>query len=221
MNRCGEKMNPVDEKKLVERAKNGDAKAYANLFKTYYKGIYDYVMRRVQNRSDAEDLTMDVFTHGYEAIASFEERGVSIKAWFYRIAHNAVIDHYRKTRQTLPIEKAYDSAEEVDIESEIISKSDIEDIRREMLTLSTAQSEVLLLRFVKDLSVAETAYVLGKEEATVRALQFKGIRNLRKRIRETGEGSVKRATQTQDIVSQNTLSKKQAKTGLEELQSER
>lgn len=178
-------MNPGDEKKLVERAKKGDAKAYAVLFKNYYKGIYDYVMRRVQNKSDAEDLTMDVFTHGYEAISSFEERGISIKAWFYRIAHNAVIDHYRKTRQTVPIEEAGDSTniKEVDVESEIISKSAIEEIRKEMLSLSSAQSEVLLLRFIRDLSVSETAYVLGKEEATVRALQFKGIRNLRKKLK--------------------------------------
>ncbi len=182
-------MNPGDEKELVERAKKGDAKAYAVLFKNYYRGIYDYVMRRVQNKSDAEDLTMDVFTHGYEAISSFEERGISIKAWFYRIAHNAVIDHYRKTKQTVPIEEASNSPEikEVDVESEIISKSAIEDIRKEMMSLSSAQSEVLLLRFIKDLSVSETAYVLGKEEATVRALQFKGIKNLRKKLRQSEE----------------------------------
>ena len=70
----------------------------------------------------------------------------------------------------------------VDIAEEIISREEIKDIYREILGLPDAQSEVLLLRFMKDLSVSETALVLDKKEVTVRALQFKGIKNLREKL---------------------------------------
>lgn len=171
---------------LIARAKEGDKRAYGKLFRLCYKDIYDYILRRVGNVHDAEDLTMDVFTKGYTGVTSFEERGHSVRAWFYRIAHNSVVDHFRVRRESVDIDEipAFASEEEA-IEDVLSASAEMERLYREVVRLPPAQAEVLLLRFMKDLSVSETAEVLGKKEVTVRALQFKGIKNLRKRVAGT------------------------------------
>lgn len=172
-----------DIEKLVARARDGDSKAYGAIFRAFYKDIYDYVYRRVGNRSDAEDLTMDVFAQGLKAIGGYEERGLSIKAWFYRIAHNAVVDHFRKQRQTVEL-KETTGTDRGETEERVLQRDVLRGIQREIKNLTPAQSEVLTLRFITGMSVSETAATLGKEESNIRALQFKGLKRLRKTMLE-------------------------------------
>jgi len=169
-------------KELVALAKEGDSKAYGKIFRLCYKDIYDYIIRRVRNRFDAEDLTMQVFARGMVAVSNYEERGHSVKAWLFRIAHNAVVDHFRAQSQKVIHGEIRDVPDDANIEEEIIQRERFGDLSSEIRLLPNAQSEVLTLRFLEDLSVTETATVLDKKEVTVRALQFKGIKNLRKRL---------------------------------------
>jgi RNA polymerase sigma-70 factor (ECF subfamily) len=169
-------------KELIVRARDGDTKAYGKIFKMCYEDIYDYVARRVGNRSDAEDLTMHVFTKGLKAVGSYEERGLSVKAWLYRIAHNAIVDHFRMQKPTVDLDEVPEFATDGDIASEISSQEELRELHLKITGLPGAQAEVLILRFVEDRSVAETAMILDKKEVTVRALQFKGIKNLRRRL---------------------------------------
>ncbi len=173
---------------LLARATGGDRRAYGKIFKLLYKDIYDYVIRRVGNRSDAEDITMQVFAQGLKAITSYEDRGHSVKAWLYRIAHNAVVDHFRGLKPSVDIDGAAGVPDETDIERTAIDREEIEGLYAEIVSLPAAQAEVLVLRFVEDRSVAETAMILDKKEVTVRALQFKGIKNLRERLSGTRPG---------------------------------
>ena len=176
--------NPQEDllKELIVRAKDGDSKAYGKIFRLCYEDIYDYVARRVGNRSDAEDLTMHVFAKGLKAVASYEERGLSVKAWLYRIAHNAIVDHFRIQRPTVDLEEVPEIGVDGDIVSLISSQEERQGLYLEIAGLPAAQAEVLILRFIEDRSVAETAMILDKKEVTVRALQFKGIKNLRERL---------------------------------------
>jgi RNA polymerase sigma-70 factor (ECF subfamily) len=173
---------------LLSRATGGDRKAYGKIFRLCYKDIYDYVIRRVGNHTDAEDITMQVFAQGLKAIGSYEDRGHSVKAWLYRIAHNAVVDHFRGQRPSVDLDGAAEIPDEVDIERRTIDREEIRGLYVEIVKLPTAQAEVLVLRFVEDRSVAETAMILEKKEVTVRALQFKGIRRLRERLEASETG---------------------------------
>lgn len=177
---------------LVARARDGDEKAYGKIFKLCYEDIFDYVARRVGNRSDAEDLTMQVFARGLKAVGSYEERGHSVKAWLFRIAHNSVVDYFRAQRQTVDLEDAHELADGSDVEALVSAREELSGLYKEIASLPAAQSEVLVLRFIEDLSVAETATALDKKEVTVRALQFKGIRNLRLRLVPEQESSDER-----------------------------
>ena len=169
-------------KELIVRARDGDRKAYGKIFKMCYEDIFDYVARRVGNRSDAEDLTMHVFAKGLKAVGSYEERGLSVKAWLYRIAHNAIVDYFRMQKPTVDLDEVPEIASVGDIASQISSQEERRGLYLEIAGLPAAQAEVLILRFMEDRSVAETAMILDKKEVTVRALQFKGIKNLRQRL---------------------------------------
>jgi len=171
-------------KELIALAKEGDRRAYGKIFRLCYEDIFDYIARRVGNRSDAEDLTMHVFAKGLNAVSSYEDRGYSVKAWLYRIAHNAVVDHFRTQRPSVDLEDLPEIADDSNIEAMISAREELEGLYKEIAALPAAQAEVLLLRFVEDRSVAETAMILDKKEVTVRALQFKGIKNLRARVIE-------------------------------------
>ena len=183
-------------KSLVAQACRGDERAYGKIFRLCYSDIYDYIVRRVGNRNDAEDLTMQVFAQGLKAMGSYEERGHSVKAWLYRIAHNTVVDHFRSQRVSLELDEVPEIADAQDIESEVSTKEDLRDLYREITRLPVAQSEVLILRFIEDRSVGETAMILEKKEVTVRALQFKGIRNLREKMAPASDSQ---AARTEEI----------------------
>jgi RNA polymerase sigma-70 factor, ECF subfamily len=186
-----ESSNSEQLKSLLVRATDGDRHAYGKIFKLCYKDIYDYVIRRVGNHSDAEDITMQVFAQGLKAITSYEDRGHSVKAWLYRIAHNAVVDHFRGRSIQVDLDGAAEVPDEIDIERKAIDREEIRGLYAEIVKLPTAQAEVLILRFVEDRSVAEAAMILDKKEVTVRALQFKGIRNLRERLPGQEQGTAR------------------------------
>ncbi len=177
-------------KELIGRAKDGDSKAYGKIFRLCYEDIFDYIARRVGNRVDAEDLTMQVFAKGLKAVGSYEERGLSVKAWLYRIAHNAVVDHFRIQKPSVDLDEVGEIADGTDVEALIYKQEERHGLYREIAGLPVAQAEVLILRFIEDRSVAETAMILEKKEVTVRALQFKGIKNLRLRLApDNGNGT--------------------------------
>ncbi|MBN1288892.1 MAG: sigma-70 family RNA polymerase sigma factor [Actinobacteria bacterium] len=171
-------------RELMLKARQGDKRAYGKIFKLCYPDIYDYIARRVGNRSDAEDLTMQVFARGLKAVGGYEERGYSVKAWLYRIAHNAVVDHFRKLKKPVDLDSVGEVADGKDIEHEVASRDELDRLQIEIGKLPGAQAEVIILRFMEDRSITETAMILDKKEVTVRALQFKGIKNLRKRFSE-------------------------------------
>ena len=85
-----------DEKGLVERARKNDAEAFARIYEEHFDKIYRYVFIRVENQMEAEDLTQQVFLNAMQSISSYKWQGVPLSSWLFRIAHNQVIDYYRK-----------------------------------------------------------------------------------------------------------------------------
>jgi RNA polymerase sigma-70 factor (ECF subfamily) len=145
-----------DEQKLVHRAQQGDKnEALAEIYEAYFDKIYRYVMVRMGNRVEAEDVTQEAFLKAARSIHSFRWKGVPFSAWLFRIARNEVIDSLRKkSRQPtvllndLPVVPASNAgnphpAAELEL--------DIEQLRAATRQLTQAQQEVISLRFSAEL----------------------------------------------------------------------
>ncbi|HUV44146.1 MAG TPA: sigma-70 family RNA polymerase sigma factor [Dehalococcoidales bacterium] len=180
-----------DEQDLVHRAQNGDKEAFTELYETYFGKLYRYVVARIGNRAEAEDMTQQVFVKAYKSISSYRWRGVPFSAWLFRIAHNLVVDFFRKEskRPTVPLEESLVASND-NVQQVVERRLDIERVMAATRQLTAAQREVVSLRFAGGLAIAEVARVMGKSEGAVKALQHSAIAALR-RILLVGENGVK------------------------------
>jgi RNA polymerase sigma-70 factor, ECF subfamily len=172
------------EEDVVYRATKGDGEAFTQLYERYFDGIYRYVHLRLGNRAEAEDLTQEVFVKALEAIGRYKQRSLPFASWLFRIAHNQVVDYFRKQGKTekVPLE---DNMTLVGTSNPALTAErelEIEELINKVEKLSPAQREVISLRFGAELSVAEAAKVLGKNEGTVKALQYNGVMALKRML---------------------------------------
>ena len=168
---------------LVQRARGGDADAFASLYDLYAPRLHRYVRFRVREPSDAEDLVQRVFVSVLEALPRYEQRGVPFAAWLFRLAHNAVIDFGRTTRDHRPLDSVADSpTHEPGPAEAAVRSSELATLDAAIRTLTPDQQQVIACRFFAGLSSAETARVLGRREIAVRALQFRALGALRRRL---------------------------------------
>lgn len=172
-----------DEASLVRRAQQYDQEAFAKLYETYFDKIYRYVMVRIGNTAEAEDMTQQVFINALKSISSFKWRGVPFSAWLFRIAHNQVIDYRRKKSRTItvPIDDLPLASND---DPQKIAELNIEVERLAEATkhLTEAQRQVISLRFAAGLPISDVAKTMGKSEGAVKALQHSAIKALRRQL---------------------------------------
>ncbi len=180
--RSGSDAQPsVDE--AVGRAQEGDAAAFAVLYEDYYDRIFRYVSFKTGNSLEAEDITAEVFVKMLESIDSFRWQGYQFSSWLFRIAHNLIVDHFRKRgrRHIVALDDAPAAATEYnpDLDRKLDVDMSMVPVQEAMKDLTDLQREVISLRFAAGLSVAETARAVGKKGNAVKALQHAGIKKLR------------------------------------------
>ena len=174
-----DQLAPVPD--VIERARTGDRSAFAELYDTHCDAVYRYVLYRVREPSDAEDLTSEVFTRAFANIHRYRWQGKSFLAWLYTIARNAVTDRRRRDRPTVELDNAYGIAEEgPTAHDHAVRGEQVDALKGAVKHLTTEQQEVLVLRFVENMSSRQVAKVLGKNEGAIRALQFRALGRLRK-----------------------------------------
>jgi RNA polymerase sigma-70 factor (ECF subfamily) len=177
-------------KELVRNAQAGDSASFAGLYEAFYGKIHRYVMFKTSNVTDAEDITEEVFLRMLESINSFKWQGYPFSSWLFRIAHNLVVDHYRKKgrQKTTPLEDANSmvGASTYDMDRQLDVDLSMKDVYEAMDGLTKLQKEVLSLRFAAGLSVLETAESLGKKENAIKALQHAAVKKLRNILGASG-----------------------------------
>ena len=165
-----------DEKLLIETAQ-GDPRRLADLYRMHFDRVYAYVARRVATRSDAQDLTAEVFQQALANLGRFEWRGVPFAAWLYRIAANAVADHHHRTVRDQNVPSSPESGRE-----ELESAEQRAALYRAVRDLPADQRRVIEMRFAEDKPIAEIARLLGRSEGAVKQLQFRALGGLRARL---------------------------------------
>ncbi len=174
----------------VDLARSGDASAFGRLFDHFHDPIYRFIASRVERPSDAEDLTQIVFVKALEALPRYESRGIPFGGWLFRLARNAVIDFVRTRREHSELGPAAESSGSGPGPAELAElNEEIGAMRAALDALTDEQREAIALRFFAGLSAREAAEVMGKQEGTVRGLQFRAIAALRRRLGlEASEG---------------------------------
>jgi len=176
-------LSPIPD--VIDRARSGDRAAFAELYDTHVDSVYRYLMYRVREPSDAEDLASEVFTRAFANIHRYKWQGKSFLAWLYTIARNAVTDRRRRDRPTVELDNAYGLAAQGPTAHDLAVRGEnVEALRGAVKHLTGEQQEVLVLRFVENLSSREVANILGKNEGAIRALQFRALGRLRKILRD-------------------------------------
>ena len=169
--------------RLVEAAKDGDPEAFGALFDHFYAPVYRYVAARVGRPSDAEDLAQLVFVKALEALPRYELRGVPFGGWLFRLARNVVIDHVRTRREHVTLDIIVQQSTEDDGPDELAAlRQDMDSVAFALRRLTPEQREAIQLRFFAGLSAKEAAIAMGRQEGTVRGLQFRAIAALRREL---------------------------------------
>jgi RNA polymerase sigma-70 factor (ECF subfamily) len=171
------------EDSLLLRAQRQEREAWSTIYDQFYPRVFAFLMTRLHDSMLAEDLAADVFLSALKAISTYEERGPGLTAWLFRIAHNRLIDHYR--RSSIRISTSLDDFEHGDsaaphptVSSDGLNAEKI-DIDAAMKFLGDDQRQVIHLRFVEGLTSSEVASVLGKSLASVKILQHRALKVLK------------------------------------------
>lgn len=180
------------EEELVRRAQKREPEAFGQLYEEHFDRIYRYVMLRVRNQADAEDITQQVFLKALEKIGSYRWRGMPFASWLFRIAHNLVVDYWKKKSREKVVAVAPEEIDEMAASPN--DPATLAELNFDMKQLSAAceqltdgQREIISLRFAGGLSVAEAAKVMGKSEGAVRVLQHAALVKLRRILCPAGE----------------------------------
>lgn len=166
---------------IVDAVQNGDRQAFGLLYQRYRSEVYRYLVARTGNAATAEDLTGETFLRAFRGIWSVSNRGADIRAWFLSIARNLTIDHIKsaRTRHEVPTGEIVRFGRVVAGPEDLVVRG----IQRQLLhrglsQLTPEQRTCVALRFLREMSVVETAEAMNRDVRAVRALQYRAVRRL-------------------------------------------
>jgi RNA polymerase sigma-70 factor, ECF subfamily len=166
---------------LVKKAKSRDPEAFGMLYDEYVDQIFRYVYYKIGNLPESQDLTGQTFLKAFENIDSYEMRDVAFSSWLYRIAHNLVVDFFRREskRESVPIEDQPPTASpRGNPVATVLADMESERLYRAMHKLTHNQREVLVLKFIDNLSNAQVAEIMGISVGAVKSTQKRGLLSL-------------------------------------------
>jgi len=166
----------MEQERLLIEAAQKDASRFAALYENNFERVYAFVVRRVRDRHEAEDLTAEVFQHALANLSRFEWRGVPFAVWLYRIAANAIADRWKQLSRESPnpVSDDLDQAAWPDIERRAALFQLVD-------SLPVDQRSVIIKRFVEQRSIRDIAQEFGRSEGAIKQLQYRALESLRAR----------------------------------------
>jgi RNA polymerase sigma-70 factor (ECF subfamily) len=167
------------EKTLVQRAIKHDHEAFAQLYDRFVDKIYKYIYYKIGSKTEAEDLTGQVFLKAWEAIGHYQYTERPFAAWLYRIAHNLIVDHFRTKRDATSLDDITSLEHPgTDLDEIVDHHLTAESLRRALKRLTRDQQQVIILRFLEGYNTAEVAEMMGKQPGAIRTLQHRALAGL-------------------------------------------
>ncbi len=165
---------------LVRRAQANDREAFGELYKIYGPKIFSYLVYHLDGQVEvAEDLTEEVFVKVLQALHTFRFSGLPFTSWLYRVAHNHMVDYLRALprRATQSIDDYLEIPDHRarDFEEAVVTT---DQLKTALAAITPEQRQVVVLRLIQGLSIAETAQAVGRSQEAVKQLQSRGLRAL-------------------------------------------
>ncbi len=179
----------INDDNAVALACGGNPEAFSYLYEKNVTRIYNYVYYRIGSASDAEDLTSRVFYRAFGHIGNYVEKGVPFSAWLYRIAHNLIANWHRDTlrRKEVPIEDHVDLPIKADQpEKQVEKDQEMELLMKGIRRISPDRQQLILLKYLEDLSNAEIALIMGRSEGAIKSLYHRALIALREEMEKIG-----------------------------------
>jgi RNA polymerase sigma-70 factor (ECF subfamily) len=185
-------VSKLKENLLLLKLRKKDPEAFARLYDLYVTPIYRFIYFKVSNRQDAEDLTSEVFLKTWQYIVDSEQGVENLRALLYRTAKNLVIDFYRKksNKDIIREEEFINNIEDErqqNLLAQIETATEMKNMEVILRKMKSDYREVLILRFIEELSINEIADVLDKSKGAVRVLIHRAIKVARELLQENGK----------------------------------
>lgn len=170
-----------NEKSHIQKAQRGNKEAFSLLYDHYLPPIYRFIFLKVSNRAEAEDLTHEVFLSAWQNLKRYKYEGFPFSSWLYQIAKNATIDFYRTNKKNLPLENLQEDAIQLAaIAPEKLNLDlELEKVKKCLQLLKPDQQDVLIMRFIEELSHEEISRALQKSQGAIRLIQHRGLKELK------------------------------------------
>lgn len=179
-------LSPQD---LLLKAKQGDTEAFGRLYELYFTPVFRYIYLRVREQETAEDIAQQVFLKVFKVIGDYQEKGRPL-ALFFTVARNKIIDHWRKKREArLDEADSLDAfpAEDENLAEKIDGASAGKFLEKTLAVLGEEQREVIILKYVSELSNKEIAALTGKKEEAIRQMQCRALKKVREEMKIQGK----------------------------------
>ncbi len=176
----------IKEKILFSRLKSKDKQAFIKAYDLYIDKIYRFVYFKVSSKEEAEDLTSAVFLKTWNYIQEGNLINYqTLRSLVYKIARNLIIDHYRKTshQENISIDSSVSEANLIDDKQDLKKQAEIASdmalVEAKLTKLKDEYREVVVLRFINELSITEIADILDKSKGNVRVMVYRALKALR------------------------------------------
>lgn len=175
---------PVDDATLV-RLSLQDAEAFGVLYERYCDRVFRFILRRLSDRTAAEDVTTEVFIKAMRGLESYRPQGAPFSAWLFRIAANATTDYLRGHKSARPLQEAPDLADRAEpLEDRVVRRVDADRVWAAVDRLTDAQRTAVILRLAHDQTVPEIARRMNRSVGAVKLLLNRGLTAARQHLQE-------------------------------------
>jgi len=177
------------EKQLLQQLKSHDKDAFIKVYDEYVQDVYRFVYFKVGKEAEAQDLTSMVFLKAWNYIQTNSlTDSKTLRALVYKIARTSIIDHYRESSNKLEL-SLDDENHPIDIiddeqklDERVDQAADLQLIYKQLPLLKEEYREVIVLRFVDDLTLEEIAEVTGKSRGNVRVILHRALAALKEMV---------------------------------------
>lgn len=174
-----------NEQRLIRAAQDGDETALLALYEQHKTAIYTYVYHRVGRRDDiAEEIVSDVFVRMVSNLDNYKPLGKPLLAWLYTIARNRITDHYRAVGRANESEiTGFERDSTPSPEAQVAQNLQMAQVQDALGNLTDPQRDVLILRFMNEMSVNETAELMNRNEGAIKTLTRRAIAAVQRQLR--------------------------------------